>query len=38
MKEKKEREGWEKKKGKIDIAVLGRFSLMPSVVIARDIF
>ena len=28
-------EGWEKKKGKIDIAVLGRFPLMPSIVIAR---
>ena len=34
--EKKRRVG--KKKGKIDIAVLGRFSLMSSVVIARDIF
>ena len=34
----KRRGGWEKKKEKIDVAVLGRFSLMPSVVIARDIF
>ena len=34
---KKER-GGEKKKGKIDVVVLGHFSLMPSVVIARDIF
>jgi len=32
------RGGWGKKKGKIDIAVLGHFSLMPNVVIARDIF
>ena len=35
---KKKRGGWGKKKEKIDVAVLGRFSLMPIVVIARDIF
>ena len=33
-----EEKGGKKRRGKIDIAVVGRFSLMPSVVIARGIF
>ena len=36
--EKKREEGGEKRRGKMNVTVLGRFSLMPSVVIARGVF